>query len=368
MNLDALIDRDADFLIREVDAKFKPIFEKKEFSEDEKRAIYRYLFSRKPQKLPPSLKNRLINLYDPLADRSTRFPDGLRFCINVYVGCEHNCPYCYVNGYSQESVGISPHQKKDFEKNLSKDLQSLRSLGVPASPLHMSNSTDPLQKTLEKKHSNTLIALQKLREHRSQFTSITILTKNPAILCTEPYLSIIKDGGMKLFTVQITCAYWDDNVRAFYEPKAPDIHERLHALKFLAENGVDVELRIDPLFPSSRIPETIRLHKPLYHYSLPEAQSHEDISNLVRFAKKSGAKAVISKPLKVPFSKRAQRCKDLFSIIYKDASGKGKRKTVGGTWRLPDNYQKALMSTVSDICAREGIPFKHCMVDVLGRD
>ena len=368
MNLDAMIDMEADLLIREVDAKFKPIFEKKEFSEDEKRAIYRYLFSRKPQKLPPSLKNRLINLYDPLADRSTRFPDGLRFCINVYVGCEHNCPYCYVNGYSQESVGISPHQKKDFEKNLSKDLQSLRSLGVPASPLHMSNSTDPLQKTLEKKHSNTLIALQKLREHRSQFTSITILTKNPAILCTEPYLSIIKDGGMKLFTVQITCAYWDDNVRAFYEPKAPDIHERLHALKFLAENGVDVELRIDPLFPSSRIPETIRLHKPLYHYSLPEAQSHEDISNLVRFAKKSGAKAVISKPLKVPFSKRAQRCKDLFSIIYKDASGKGKRKTVGGTWRLPDNYQKALMSTVSDICAREGIPFKHCMVDVLGRD
>ena len=105
-NLDGFNDKDCDVLIRNVGNKYMRVFDKRKYSDDEKRAIYRYLFSRRPKKLPPSLKNRLINLYDPIADRSSRFPDGLRWCINVYVGCQHNCGYCYVNGYSQESVGI----------------------------------------------------------------------------------------------------------------------------------------------------------------------------------------------------------------------------------------------------------------------
>ena len=89
MQLDALNDKDCDELINNVSNKVSPVFEK--HSDDEKRAIYRYLFSRRPKKIPPSMKNRLIGLYNPMADRSNRFHDGLRWCINVYVGCEHNC-------------------------------------------------------------------------------------------------------------------------------------------------------------------------------------------------------------------------------------------------------------------------------------
>ncbi len=366
MNLDAFYDKDADFLIKRVGPKFIPIFEEGH-NQEEKRAIYRYIFSRKPKKLPPSIKNRLINLYDPLADRSRRFPDGLRWCLNTYVGCENNCGYCYVNGYSQELVGISPHPKANFIKNLNRDLQALKDLYVPPAPLHISNSTDCLQEALEKKNRHTLFLLQKIMEHRTQFTSIVILTKNPRFLCTDPYLSIIRELKMTPFTVQVTCAYWNDKARAFYESKAPDVHNRLRAVRFLSENGIEVELRIDPLFPSSRISEATRLHKPLSHYSIPEAQSHEDIVNLVTFAKDSGVKTVIAKPLKVPISNKAKRCKDWFGIIYSDASPNNRRKTIGGSWRLPENYQKALVSTVSDICTKQGIQFKHCMHDVLTR-
>jgi hypothetical protein len=67
MNLDAYYDKDADFLITKVDTKFSPIFEGGH-NQEEKRASYRYTFSRKPKKLPPSIKNRLINLYDPLTE------------------------------------------------------------------------------------------------------------------------------------------------------------------------------------------------------------------------------------------------------------------------------------------------------------
>jgi hypothetical protein len=130
--------------------------------------------------------------------------------------------------------------------------------------------------------------------------------------------------------------------------------------------GIDSELRIDPLFPSSRIKADIRLHKPLSHYSLSEAQSQKDILNLVRFSKEVNVSAIIAKPLKVPVSGRAKRCKDWFSPIYFDAN-RGRRTVKGASWRLPEVYQKALVSTLSDMCVQDGIPFRHCMQDVLSR-
>ena len=367
MNLDALKDNDCDLLIRKVNKKHARLFAKEKYGESEKRAIYRYLFSRRPKKLPPSMKSRLINLYDPLADRSGRFPDGLRWCLNVYVGCAHNCGYCYVNGYSQEEVGVLPHAKANFERKLAGDLEALQSLAVPPAPLHMSNSTDPLQEGLETENRHTLLSLQNVAEHRSQFSSVVILTKNPGLLCTEPYLAIIRSGRIRPFTVQVSCSFWRETARSFFEPNAPSVRDRLEALRILAENGIDVELRIDPLFPSSRIKKEIRRHKPLPFYSIPEAQSQDDIFNLIRFAKELSAKAVIVNTLKVPVSKSAQCCKDWFKEIYRDANGGEKRTSRGGSWRLPGEYQKALVSTVSGICALEGIEFKHCMHDLLTR-
>jgi hypothetical protein len=135
------------------------------------------------------------------------------------------------------------------------------------------------------------------------------LTKNPTVLCGEPYLSVIRLDTMSPLTVQITCAFWNDDVRSFFEPNAPSVAGRLEALTILAENGIDGELRIDPLFPFSWIEETIRRHRPLPSYSIPEAQPLGDIARLVRFAKDSGARAVIAKPLKIPFSRNAERCK-----------------------------------------------------------
>jgi DNA repair photolyase len=231
----------------------------------------------------------------------------------------------------------------------------------------MSNSTDLLQQKLETQNRHALLSLQQAAQYRDRFTSIVLLTKNPRILCSDPYISLISRNEMRPFTVQVTCAYWRDDLRLFYEPNAPSIKDRLEAIEFLTENGIDVELRIDPLFPSSRINEDIRLHKPLSDYSLPEAQSQDDIINLVRFAKKAGVTSVIAKPLKVPVSKKAQRCKDWFSLIYRDAHKDKKRSARGGSWRLPNNYQEALVTSIEAVCSVEGIRFKHCLHDVLTR-
>ena len=364
INLDSFNNSDADKLIQMVHNKVRPVFQKYNFSNEEKRSIYRYLFSRRPTKIPPSMKNRIVNLYDPMADRAGHFNDGLRWCVNVYVGCTHNCGYCYVNGYSQENVGISPHSKKDFEKLINKDFEELRALNIPPSPLHISNSTDPFQEFLEHKYEHAYFTLNKIFENRDLFTSITILTKNPEILCDKKYVSMIKDSKMKPITIQVTCAFWRDDARIFYEPNAPSVQSRLEAIKILTDQGIEVELRIDPLFPSSRISQAIRKHKPLAEYSLPEAQNDEDIQQLIQFAKKNSLKGIIAKPLKVPISAKAEHCKKLFGEIYKDASC-GKRTTRGGSWRLPELYQKAMIQSVNNLCLQEGISFKHCMRDVL---
>jgi DNA repair photolyase len=367
INLDAFNDSDADVLIRNVNPRHGPIFERGRYSDYEKRAIYRYLFSRRPRKLPPSLKHRLINLHDPIADRSGRFPDGLRWCLNVYVGCDHNCGYCYVNGYSQEGVGTSPHPKVEYKRKLLEDLDALRSLGVPKTPLHMSNSTDPLQENLEKGHRHTLYSLQKIQENRSLFSSLVMLTKNPGMLCEEPYLSLIASAEMQPFTLQVTCAFWNDESRAFYEPHAPNVQGRLEAIKVLAGDGIDVELRIDPLFPASRFEDGIRGHKPLPDYAIPEAQSREDIVNLVRFAREAGATAIIVSVLKIPIGRSSYQCKEWFKDIYRDSNPDQKRKVRSASWRLPAQYERALISEVAEICTRKGIAFKHCMQDVLSR-
>jgi DNA repair photolyase len=135
-------------------------------------------------------------------------------------------------------------------------------------------------------------------------------------------------------------------------------------MKSLAEKGIEVELRIDPLFPSARISRELPGHNELPHYGIPEAQTQDDIEQLVRFAKEAGAKAVIAKPLKVPISKKAQRCKKWFGELYKDTGRSQGRTARGGSWRLPSTYQDALVSTVESICAKEGIEFRHCKHDV----
>ena len=367
INLNSINDSDANILIQNVESKYKPIFDRGKYSSEEKRAIYRYFFSQRPKKLPPSLKSRLVNLYDPLADRSKRFPDGLRFCLNVYVGCEHACKYCYVNGYSKESVGNSYHEKLGFKEKLTKDINEIRRLQVPMAPLHLSNSTDICQENLETNFRYTLFALKTLAENRRIFSSIALLTKNPKILCEKEYLSILKSPSMKPLVVQITCAYWNDQARAFYEPDAPSIQSRLDALQILSENNVEIQMRIDHLLPSSRIKDKIRGHKHLKHYSLPEAQSSDDLVNLIRFAKKAGVKSIIGKPLKIPVSNKAKQAKELFGNLYTDSFPSGKRKVKGGSWRLPEEYQRELISTVSTICKEEGIVFKYCKHDLLTR-
>ncbi|MCW4014359.1 MAG: hypothetical protein NWF07_15420, partial [Candidatus Bathyarchaeota archaeon] len=266
-----------------------------------------------------------------------------------------------------EMIGANAHAKNNYEKNLTNDLREMAELGVPRVPVHLSNSTDPLQVGLESQYGHTLLTLREMQRHRELVSHITILTKNPEQLCKSEYLDIVSATDFQPFTAQVTCAYWRDEPRAFYEPKAPTVQNRLDSIAKLAKAGVDVELRIDPLFPSSRLTPPLMKHRHLSSYGLVEAQTREDMKSLVELVSSIGIKCIVAKPLRIPISKKAETGKNWFKDLYLDATATGKRYTKGRSWRLPEEYQKELMHSLDHICSQHGVHLKHCMHDVLTR-
>ena len=168
-------------LAKRIHPKYQPVFEK--LSEADRAGVALYFLPHSSKKnVLEVTRPRVIKWYCPFADQR-EFPSGHRYCINVYTGCEHHCQYCYVTGYN----AAEPNCKNRFRHDLCKDLEALEAYNVPPAPVHLSNSTDPLQ-PLEEQHRHTLFVLEKLAEHRKRFTTVTLLTKNPAVLMDDRYV------------------------------------------------------------------------------------------------------------------------------------------------------------------------------------
>ena len=225
----------------------------------------------------------MIKWYCPFACQKV-FPSGHRYCINVYIGCAHNCVYCYAAAYEPDV----PKSKKDFEQMLAKDTADLEAFDVPAAPVHLSNSTDPFQ-PLETQFRHTRIALEYILKHRRRFTTVTILTKNPQLPAQPEYVSLLQElgntqvasNGHPNCIVEVSLAFWREEARKVFDPNAPTVHERLEGIRRLRSVGIPVVLRIDPLFPRSPITDT----KTMADFGLPEAQTFDDLQSLVDLPK-----------------------------------------------------------------------------------
>jgi DNA repair photolyase len=172
-------------LAERVHSKYRPVFEK--LSEADRAAVSLYFLPHGSKKdVLEVTRPRVVKWYCPFADQRES-PSGHRYSINVYAGCEHRCEYCYAAGY----VGGDARCKNRFREDLVKDLDALDDYGVPPAPVHLSNSTDALQR-LEVEHRHCLFALEKLDERRHRFTTVTLLTKNPAMLLDERYIDVLR--------------------------------------------------------------------------------------------------------------------------------------------------------------------------------
>lgn len=308
-----------------------------------------------------SLKSRALGLYDPFAQRS-HFPAGRRLSCNVYTGCDHGCVYCYTCGYIPDSR--SARSKTNFLRDLQRDLRDLKGLGLPPMPLHISNSTDPLQEWLEGQYQHTLQLLRTLVGEQHLFTTITLLTKNPARLTRSEYLDCLQ--SLEHVCVEVSLIFWDDCQRKAFEPGAPSVDSRLNAICTLRKEGVPVALRVDPLFPRNPLPNQFFSHCRVEDYGARSAHTFEDLQRLVEFAADTGCKSVIVSPLKVLCGRwHDQTFLNAWEPLYKDAN-KGFPLVRSFAYRLPDAYvRQHLIGPVAQYGQAKGICVVHCKENLI---
>ena len=171
---------------------------------------------------------------------------GIDYCINPYTGCTHGCKYCYATFMKRftghmEAWGSFVDVKINAPEVLQRQLKNAARGNVMVSSV-----TDPYQ-TIENQFKLTRRCLEVLLAY--QFP-VSILTKSSLVLRD---LDLIKK--FKEIEVGITITTDDDEIRKIFEPNAPSIESRIHALKELSQNGIKTYAFIGPLLPMN--PETL---------------------------------------------------------------------------------------------------------------
>jgi DNA repair photolyase len=169
----------------------------------------------------------------------SRIP-GVDYCLNPYVGCEHNCAYCYAIFMKKftdhtEEWGTFVDVKVNFLERLEKEVKKSRP-GV----VMLSSVTDSYQ-PVEEKYKLTRGALEILSGYDF---SVSIQTKSDLVLRDTDILKKIKDCEVG-FT--ITCL--DENIQKKFEPHSSTTQERFKALKKLNEAGIDTFIFFGPVLP-----------------------------------------------------------------------------------------------------------------------
>jgi DNA repair photolyase len=164
---------------------------------------------------------------------------GLKYNMNLYRGCEHQCIYC---DSRSECYQIENFRDVLVKVNaielLEKELARKRIKG----PIGTGSMSDPYTPT-ELRYNLTGQALQVIARHGFP---VHIITKSDLVLKDlETLVEINRVHAAVCFT--ITTA--DDDLGKKLEPGAPLVSARLHAMKVLARFGIPVGISLMPVLP-----------------------------------------------------------------------------------------------------------------------
>jgi len=365
-------------LLERLDSKYAPAFERLNEDEQHKAALY-FLSHASEKNTLAVTRPRVIKWYCPFADQAV-FPSGVRYSINVYTGCEHACRYCYVQGYSNVKMMDDPAKcKNNFRHLLLKDLADIEKFDVSCTPVHLSNSTDAFGQ-IEDQFQNSLFVLEKLLEYRHRFSTVTILTKNPATLLCSSYLDTLlalsrlhhshpryksfQDNDLQPLWLEVSLAFWNNKSRELLEPGAPSIASRLEAIALLQRAGVPIALRIDPLFPR----DPLANGKTMCDFELFDFQSYDDLQKLVLFCECEGIKKIVYSPLKIinPRVGKLPVLMQQLKRVYEHLSDNKPLDFRGGSWRLPyEVAQNCLFAPLLRLCQSASIAAKGCKENLI---
>ncbi|WP_427051365.1 radical SAM protein [Paenibacillus sp. TC-CSREp1] len=191
----------------------------------------------------------LLNYKVPktLLNKGSGFLSGYTHTLNPYTGCSFACSYCYVRQmpvslFRKEDWGSWVDVKKEASGILAKELQRARKKGKVT--IFMSSSTDPYQPA-EARERITRSLLETMLLHPPDF--VLVQTRSPLVTRDIDLLQQLGDRVRVSMTVETD----QDHIRRHFTPAAPPIAGRLHALKQLRDAGIQTQVAIAPVLPSS---------------------------------------------------------------------------------------------------------------------
>jgi DNA repair photolyase len=246
-----------------------------------------------------------------------------KMSLNPYTGCPHGCIYCYASSYIPHFQECRP--KVDLLKRLEKDLAKIK----PHTLVAMSNSSDPYP-SMEKELRLSRGCLQILKKKDCR---VQVVTKSDLVAEDADLLASMKA------TVAITVTTLLDSICRKLEPGAALPGKRLDAMTILADRGVPVSARVDPIIPGI---------------------NDSEIEDLVYAAAHAGARHIVSSTYKA----RPGNTKRISSAFPEAGTAlriqlqKGCRTE--GSLYLPRELRCSLMQKVKDSAEKAGITFTTC--------
>jgi DNA repair photolyase len=185
---------------------------------------------------------------------------GMDYALNPYVGCEHDCIYCFAPDVLHKDAakwGKEVGVRSNLPTLLAKEIRNKR--GV----IGIGTVTDPYQ-PLEKSCLVTRKCLMEIIRHDNP---ISVLTKSDLVVRDIELIAATRrpEVGVTVTTV-------DDRISQAFEPGAPLPARRLEALRQLSAAGLNTYAMIGPVLPML---------------------ADEDLTELVRAIARTGTKRVM---------------------------------------------------------------------------
>jgi DNA repair photolyase len=246
-----------------------------------------------------------------------------KMSLNPYTGCPHGCIYCYASSYIPRFQECRP--KVDLLRRLEKESAKIE----PDALVAMSNSSDPYP-PMERELRLSRGCLQILKRMDCR---VQVVTKSDLVAEDADLLA-----GMRA-TVAVTVTTLKDSICRKLEPGAPLPGKRLDAITTLADLGIPVSARVDPIIPGI---------------------NDSEIEDLVRAVVQAGARHIVSSTYKARPG-NVKRISSAFpdaGAVLKMLLRKGSRES--GSLILPRELRCSLMQKVKDYASKMGVANSTC--------
>ena len=250
---------------------------------------------------------------------------GLKYNMNLYRGCQHQCIYCDSRSecYQIEKFSDILYKENAIEL-LENELARKRAKGT----IGTGSMNDPYM-PVEAELNLTGRALELIARYRFP---VHIITKSDLVLRD---LDILKRINEVYTAVSFTITTADDQLAKKLEPGAPPPSARFRAMKILAENGILTGITMMPILPFIQ-------------------DNEENISEIVTQAKEYSAAYILPS-----FSVTLRDRQRAYYYDKLDRHFPGLRQQYeqqfGNQYFAPANNYEILKAVFEDLCVRYGI-------------